>query len=89
LPTRLSGCTPRDCHPDGRLVGTWSWNKAARRVEPALVRGRTSPRQREFVRARAEMLSDTLLRGWQNANANGTGGAGPIHSHQDELDLIW
>ncbi|MEY9894835.1 hypothetical protein ABIA31_008523 [Catenulispora sp. MAP5-51] len=72
---------------DGRLVGTWSWNKAARRVEPALVRGRTSPQQRNLVRARAEMLSGTLLRGWQNTN--GVGGAGSIPSHQDELDLVW
>lgn len=72
---------------DGRLVGTWSWNKTARRVEPTLIRGRTSPQQRKRVREHAEMLSGTLLRGWQNAN--GTGGAGSPHSRQDEFDLAW
>ena len=61
---------------DGSLIGIWSWNKAARRVEPALIRGRTSQQQRRLVRARVEMLSGTLLRGWQNAN--GTGGTGTV-----------
>lgn len=70
---------------DGRIVGIWAWNETARRVEPALIRGRTSPQQRKLIRTHAETLSGTLLRGWQNAN--GTRNTSAVHEHQDELDL--
>lgn len=72
----------------GRLIGTWAWNEAAQRAEPALAAGISiPPRLLKKIRDYADQLSETLRRG--RSNSYGSSGTRQPNEHQDELALTW